>query len=186
MEHLESDLPHHHRFRDAAERNGLAHVQVGLPELLSLGADVLQHPAEALGRLLRAVLLGGQGGHLLELVVGDRDRNEVHVVDAPLPERLDQVRQDAEAGRAELPGAGPASLQVPLEVVAPLDQVAEVGAQGELVDGVVFDGAADEHDAAAPQDRPHRPERHVHTAEDVVAGQASPAERPPEDERVEV
>src|SRR5205807_5077965 len=97
-----------------------------------------------------------------------------------------QVAEDAEAGRAELAGAGPAALQVPLEVVALLDQVAEVAAEGEFVDGLVLDRAADEDDAAAPQDGPHRPERDVDPAENVVARQPRPAERSPEDERVEV
>ncbi len=188
VQHLEGDLLGDQLplGADLPEGDRLGEVEVGLPELLALGADVLEHPGQALGLLLGAVLLGGHGRHLLELVVGDRHRDEEDVVDAPLPERLHQVAEDSEAGWAELARPGPAALQVPLEVVAPLDEVAEVGPQGELVDGVVLDGPADEDDAAAPQDGPHGPERHVDAAEDVVTGQPRPAEGAPQDERVEV
>ena len=172
MQHFEGDLLGGQLLlgADPVEGDGLAHVDVGLAQVLALGAEVAQHPGEALGLLLGAVLLGGHGRHFRQLVVGDRHRHEEDVVDAPFLEGLDEIGQDAEAGRAELAGAGPAALQVPLEVVAPLDEVAEVPLEGHLVDGVVPDGAADEDDAAAAQDGPHGPERHVDAAQHVVGG----------------
>ena len=74
--------------------------------------------------------------------------------------------------RQQLARARAAALDVPLEREALLDQVVDVVAQDELVDGVVLEGAADEEDAAAPDQRPDREEVHVDAAGGVVGRMA--------------
>ena len=141
-----------------AQRDRLGEPDVGRSERLELGAGVAGEPRHPLALLRRPDLLGGHRRHLAQLVVGDRHRHEVDVVDAALLDRLGHVGQQAVARRAQLAGARAAALHVPLHVEPLGQQVAEVLADGELVDLVVAEAAPDEHHArpAWPAARPAR------------------------------
>ncbi|MCO5591803.1 hypothetical protein L7F22_045795 [Adiantum nelumboides] len=93
------------------------------------------------------------------------------------------------AGRtwgAQLAGARPAALHVPLEVEALGHEPGEVLADHRLVDGVVAEAAADEDDAAAPGERLEAGDAQVVAAEDVVAREVVGPQHVGEHERVGV
>ena len=122
-----------------------------------------------LSRLLRAAaLLGDVVADVLDLVVGDRDRDQEDVLALAAPVGVDHVGEQPEARRQQLARARAPALDVPLEREALLDQVVDVLLQHELVDRVVLERAADEEDAAAPHQRPDREEVHVDAAGGVV------------------
>ena len=52
---------------------------------------------------------------VLDLVVGDRHRDQVNVLTLAAAVRVDDVREQAEAGWEQLPRARAAALDVPLE-----------------------------------------------------------------------
>ena len=122
------------------------------------------------------------------LVVDDRDRHQQHVAGGGLVglERVDQPLEHAHLGRAELAGAGPAALEVPLQVGAPAQQVAEVEAQHRGVDRVVAGRAADEDQAGPAAELGERPQREVDAAEDVVGREAVAPQGVAQHQRVEV
>jgi hypothetical protein len=83
-------------------------------------------PAEALALLGGAALLGDVVADVLDLVVGDRDRDQEHVVALAAAVGVDHVGEHPEARRQQLAGARAAALEVPLEREALLDQVVDV------------------------------------------------------------
>src|SRR5205807_4212548 len=169
-----------------AQRDRLAEAHARGADVASLSFRVCGQPAEALGLLARSRLFGGHRADLFELLVGDRRGNEVDVVGAAVVERGDEVAQKAVTRRAQLARPAASALDVPLEVEALGDEVAEVLAHGELVDRVVAEAAPDEDEPRALAERADRPERHVAAADDVVARKLVRVERLREHERVRV
>ena len=169
-----------------AQRDRLGEPHVGGAERGELGAGVAGEPGHALARLRRPHLLGGHRRHLAQLVVGDRHGDEVDVLDAELVDRLGHVGQQPVAGRAQLAGARAPAFHVPLQVEPLGQQEPEVLADGELVDLVVAEAAADEHHACALGQRPDRPEVQVVPAEHVVAGEVVVGEHVGEQQRIGV
>src|SRR5205085_9334627 len=98
---------------------------------------------------------------VLDLIVSHRRRDQIDVVAAAAPQRIDHVAQEAEAGRRELTGSRAPALDVPLERKALLDEVVDVLAEDELVDHVVLERAADEEQSASPCQRADGEEIHV-------------------------
>src|SRR6185369_14033288 len=122
------------RTERARERDGLPEADVDLPVAPAERAGEAEKPAEALALLLRAALLRGVAGDVLDLVVRDRDGHEQHVVALPAPVRVDHVGEEAEPRRHELPRPRASALDVPLEREALLDEIVDVLAKDELVD----------------------------------------------------
>ena len=151
-----------------------------------LRAHVVDDPPEPLGLLACAVLLRGHRGHLVQLVVDHGYRDEIHVVDPALPEGVYEVPQDPVARRTQLAGARPAALDVPLEVEALAEQVAQILAEDRLVDGRILHAPSDEDVAVTPSDRPKRPEVEVAAPEHVIRREPVPVQHRSEHERVEV
>jgi hypothetical protein len=164
----------------------LAEADVDVAVAAAQALHHAQEPAEALFLLGCAALLGGVSAHVLDLVVGDRDGDQHHVVALSPAIGIDHVGEQAEARRQQLARAGATALQVPLQGEAFLDQKVDVVAQDELVDRVVLEAAADEEDAAAPHDRAHGEEVHVDAAGGVVRGVALLVERVLQHQVVEV
>jgi hypothetical protein len=184
---LEGDLGHRAVLaQPLGQGERLAEPHVGGAEGPALRLGVVDDPAQSLGLLRRAVLLGGHRPHLVQLVVDDRHRHQEDVVHPALAEGLDQVVQDPVARRAQLARPGAAALDVPLEVEALSHEVAEVLAQHRLVDGSVLHAAPDEHVAVAPGDGSDRPEVQVVAAQHVVGRKAVALQHRPQHERVDV
>ncbi len=131
-------------------------------------ADEPDEPAEALALLGPAAALGDVVADVLDLVVSDRGRNQIHVLAAAAAKRVDHVGEQAEAGRQQLSRPRAAALDVPLEREALLDQIVDVLPQNELVDRVVLEGAPDEERSAAANERADGKEVHVDAAGRVV------------------
>ena len=194
--HLERDLVQRRavvvvrgvgRRQPGPDRDGLAEAHVrraarGPP----LGPGVLGQPLEALGLLLAAGLLGGHRGDLVQPVVGDRGRHQVDVLDATALDGLGDVAEQPVARAADLAGARAAALEVPLQVEALGQQEREVLLDHGLVDLVVAEAAADEHDAGPPRQVADRPDAEVGAAHHVVAREVVAGEHVAEDERVDV
>ena len=157
------------RLRD---RDRLAEAHDDPAVAASEPCDEAQEPAEALLLLGGAPLLGGVVAHVRDLVVDDRDRNEHDLFTAPATVGVDDIGEQAEARRKQLSRTRAAALDVPLEGEALLDQVVDVMAQDELVDGRVLERTPDEEDARAPHQRPEREEVHVDAAGRMVGRQA--------------
>ena len=168
------------------QRDRLAEADVDVAEAVAQPAHHADEPAEALALLLAAVLLGRVRADVLDLVVGDRDRDQDHVLALAAPVGVDDVGEEPEARRQQLAGARAPALDVPLEGEALLDQVVDVAPQDELVDRVVLERAADEEHAAAAHERPDREEVHVDAAGGVVGRVAVLVQRVLQDEVVEV
>jgi hypothetical protein len=169
-----------------AQRERLTEAHLRRPDVVALGAHVVRQPAQPLAALRRADLLLGHRADLRQLVVDDRHRHEDDVLGTLVLQRPDEVPQQPEPRRAQLAGPGAAALQVPLDVEALGDEVAEVLAHGELVDRVVAEGAADEDEAGALAQRTDRPEGHVAAGEQVVAREVVLVEHPGEDQWIGV
>ena len=185
--HLKGDLRDVVVVRERlGQRQRLGERHVHGTEGAALSARVIEDPAQALGVLARAPLLGGHRTDLVELVVDDRHRDEQHVVDPALAEGVDEEGQDPVARPAQLPRAGTPALDVALDVEALAQQVAEVLAQHGLVDRSVLHAPPDEDVAVASRDRADRPEVEVVAAEHVVRGKPVPVKHRTQDQRVHV
>ena len=120
------------------------------------------------------------------MVVGDRDRDDINVVHAAVAEGLDQVGQQAVAGRAELAGTAAPAFDVPLNIEPLSQQVDQVLAQHPLVDLVAGQAAVDEHESAAPCERAKWPEREVNPAQHIVRRETVLHQRGAQHQRIEV
>src|SRR5262249_30246998 len=113
--------------------------------------DHAHEPTEIFARFGRAALLGNVVRNVLNLIVGNRNRDQKDVFTATASVRIDDVREQAETRRQELAGARTTAFDVPFQRKALLDQVVDVLAQHQLVHRVVLEGAADEEDPATPK-----------------------------------
>src|SRR6056297_912307 len=78
-------------------------------------ADHAEEPGEALRLLRAAALLRDVAAEVLDLVVGDRDRDEIEVVALAPAIGVDDVRQQPETRRQQLAGPRASAFDVPLE-----------------------------------------------------------------------
>ena len=122
----------------------------------------------------------------MQAVVGDRGRHQVDVLDATALDGLGDVAEQPVARAADLAGARAPALEVPLQVEALGQQEREVLLDHGLVDLVVAEAAADEHDAGPPRQVADRPDAEVGAAHHVVAREVVAGEHVTEDERVDV
>ena len=155
-----------------AQGEGLAEGQLDASVVAAEVREVLREPDRVLGLLDAAAILIGVVGNLRDLVVGDRDRQEDHVVALATPIRVDDVGEESVARGQHLAGPRAPALDVPLEWEALLHEEVDVGAQHEFVDGVVRKRAADEEDAGPSRESAHRKEVHVDAAGGVGRGHA--------------
>ncbi len=131
------------------DRYAITETQVDLPARPAAPQEA-QRPGESLRLLLLAALLDRVILDLGDLVVGDADRDERHVVEPGSLYRLEDVVEQAEARRQQLAGARSRSLQRPQQREALLDEVVDVAAKRRLVDLVVLERAPQEDDAGTP------------------------------------
>src|SRR5690606_20244962 len=96
----------------------------------------LPGPAEALLLFRAPGRFGDVGADLVDVVVCDRDRDQIHVISSLPGEGFDHPRQEPVPGRSELPGTGATALHVPLEGEATLHEVVDVRGEDELVEVV--------------------------------------------------
>jgi hypothetical protein len=136
--------------------------------------------------VIASALLHHVAADVGDLVVGDRDGDQEHVLGLAPPVCVEHVGEQSEARRQELSGPRTAALEVPLEREALLDQVVDVLVQDELVGRVVLEAAADEEDAAAADQRPDGEEVHVDAAGGVVRRMAGLVERVLQHQVVEI
>src|SRR5262249_11755420 len=124
-----------------SQRQQLTEADVDGAEPAALRAGVPDEEPYVLLLLGRTVGLAGHTSHLVQLVVDDADRHQRDVRGPALAEGVHEVCEQPKARRPQLAGAGATALEVPLEIEALLDQVAQVMPQRKLVDVVVADVA---------------------------------------------
>ena len=153
-----------------AQRQRLAEVEIGAAQPLTLLPCEPDQEAKVFGPFHRAVGLGGHGFDLVQLVVHDGGRHQIHFGTVDFVDGVGDVAQDAEHRRPQLAGSGAAAFDRPGQVDVVLHQLRGVRAQYEPVDRNVFGLTPDEDGTGALGEAAHREEVHVRAPPKVSAG----------------
>ncbi|CNU10513.1 Uncharacterised protein [Mycobacterium tuberculosis] len=85
-----------HLLQALAKRQRFAEVEIGAAQSLALLSRQPDQKAQVFGSFHRAIGLGGHGFHLVQLVVHDRGRHQIHFGTVDFVDRIGDVTQDPE------------------------------------------------------------------------------------------
>ena len=142
-------------------REAHVHLAVGLLH----AENVIEKPAQGFLALGFAALDGDVVVYLGDAVEGDRYRHQQHLVDLFLLAGFHHPVEDAQFRRRQFAGAGAGALDGPGQRHLVANQVVDVAAKDQFVDGIFLESAAQENGSHPAGEAAEAEEIHIDAGE---------------------